>query len=658
MNQSDTPVNAPGDDCDRVETLLIELSARFISLSPEHVDLEIHEAQRKICEYLGFDRSSLVQQSVADPTAFLLTHLYQKPHMPPPVPGTPDIRPLFPWTVEQILRGITILISKLDDFPPEAARDKESFRRYGTQSLLGVPFPIGSEIHGALSFASAREREHWPETLVKRLQLVAQVFANAIARARSDKALRESEARLQLTADAAGTGLWVLAAETGRVWASAKTRDLFHFGPEAEPNYEGFLNAIHPEDREVVHRTIQRALQARSQFQVEYRIVLPGGSLRWISTRGSSRSDPSGEPDCLMGVSLDVTERKQAEEQLRRSLEEVQQLRDQLQQQNVYLKQEVKLLHGHDRIVGQSQAIQRALMQAEQVAATGSTVLLLGETGTGKELIASAIHDLSPRRNHVMVRVNCSAIPATLIESELFGREKGAYTGALSKQIGRFEVAHGSTLFLDEIGDLPLEVQVKLLRVLQDKRIERLGSSKPVDVDVRIIAATNHDLEKAARDGRFRQDLYYRLNVFPITVPPLRERREDIPPLVSAFVAEFAAAFGKNIESIDRESMEALKRYAWPGNVRELRNVIERAMIVAEGSRLRIELPDPTMTDPPSLLNIRANEARLIRSVLEMTGWRIRGKNGAAEILGLKPTTLEARMAKLGIRRGAGGATK
>jgi formate hydrogenlyase transcriptional activator len=359
-----------------------------------------------------------------------------------------------------------------------------------------------------------------------------------------------------------------------------------------------------------------------------------------------------------MGVSLDITERKRSEEQLRRTLEELQRLRDELQQQNVYLQEEVKLLHGYTRIVGQSQGLKRVLGQVEQVAPTGSTVLLLGETGTGKELIATAIHELSPRRGHAMVRVNCSAIPTSLIESELFGREKGAYTGALSKQIGRFELANGSTLFLDEIGDLPSDVQVKLLRVLEEKQIERLGSPRSVPVDVRIIAATNRDLDEAVRDGRFRQDLYYRLNVFPITVPPLRERREDIPALVSALVGEFAAALGKNVESISRESMDALQRYHWPGNVRELRNVIERAMIVAKGPKLWIEPPVKAVASLTPLLTMEEVEREHIRRVLEMTGWRVRGRNGAAEMLGIKPTTLESRMAKLGIYRRAEDRTK
>ncbi len=286
-----------------------------------------------------------------------------------------------------------------------------------------------------------------------------------------------------------------------------------------------------------------------------------------------------------------------------------------------------------------------------QVAQTGATVLLSGETGTGKELVATAIHEQSSRGARAMVCGNCGAIPTTLIESELFGREKGAYTGALTRQTGRFELADGSTLFLDEIGELPGEMQVKLLRVLQERQIERLGSSRPIRVDVRIIAATNRDLEQMIADGAFREDLYYRLNVFPIQVPPLRERPEDIPTLTWAFIEEFAKALGKRIESISKEHMLALQRYPWPGNVRELRNVVERAVIVSNDPRLAIEPPRAKAAGVRRHLRLQDVEREHIRGVLERTGWRVRGDAGAAELLGLKPSTLEDRMAKLGLRR-------
>ena len=303
------------------------------------------------------------------------------------------------------------------------------------------------------------------------------------------------------------------------------------------------------------------------------------------------------------------------------------------------------------RIIGRSSAIRRVLAQLQQVAATDSTVLLLGETGTGKELLATHLHGLSARRVRPMVRVNCAAIPATLMESELFGRERGAFTGALAREIGRFELAHRSTIFLDEIGDLPPDLQVKLLRVLEERQIERLGSPKVIDVDVRIIAATHRNLEQKIGEGGFREDLFYRLNVFPIQVPALRDRTEDIPLLVWHFVDEFSKAFGKQIEAIPRENMLALQRYSWPGNTRELRNVVERAMIVVTGTQLTIGLPTVSSPAKRSSARLMDIEKEHIRSVLETTMWRIRGVSGAAERLGLRPTTLESRMAKLGLNR-------
>ena len=347
------------------------------------------------------------------------------------------------------------------------------------------------------------------------------------------------------------------------------------------------------------------------------------------------------------------TIRRLADEKLRHALAEGERLRDQLENENDCLRREVTTLQGSSLVVGTSKALRQALDQACQVAPTGATVLLLGETGTGKELFASQIHDLSPRRNRSMVRVNCSAIPSALIESELFGREKGAYTGALARQAGRFEVAEKSTLFLDEIGDLPLEMQIKLLRVLQERQIERLGSSKPINVDVRIVAATNRDLEKSIAAGSFREDLYYRLNVFPIRIPPLRERPDDIPMLVWSFVDEFSTAFAKPIESVSKDSMLALQRYPWPGNIRELRNVVERAVIVAAGPRLTIDPPKTSATVPSwhSSMALVDIERDHIVAVLDRVRWRVRGDGGAAELLRMKPSTLESRMAKLKIQR-------
>jgi transcriptional regulator with GAF, ATPase, and Fis domain len=352
----------------------------------------------------------------------------------------------------------------------------------------------------------------------------------------------------------------------------------------------------------------------------------------------------------IAAVFAQALARRDYEVKLRKALAEVQTLRDQLATENAQLRNEVRTVRPNRAVAAESRAMRRILEQIEPVARTPATVLLLGETGSGKEVLAQAIHEASDRGGRPMVRVNCAAIPTALIESELFGRERGAYTGALSRQIGRFELAEGSTLFLDEVGDLPLEAQAKLLRVLQDKVVERLGGSRAIRVDVRIIAATNRDLSRAVADRTFREDLYYRLNVFPITVPPLRERREDIPVLVWDFIDEFSKAFGRKIDTVSKSDLAGLQAHAWPGNVRELRNVIERAVIVATGSRLAIELPNPVPARPERAA-LRDVEADHILEVLNRAGWRIRGAGGAAERLAMKPTTLESRMAKLGIRR-------
>jgi PAS domain S-box-containing protein len=349
----------------------------------------------------------------------------------------------------------------------------------------------------------------------------------------------------------------------------------------------------------------------------------------------------------------EIEERQQAEASLSQAFSEIKTLKDRLEAENIYLRQEIAMKHQFADIIGESDGLKYVLYRVEQVAPLNTTVLILGETGTGKELIAAAIHDLSPRKDRPLITVNCAALPANLIESELFGREKGAFTGADTRQIGRFEIAQGSTLCLDEIGELPLELQAKLLRAVQHNEFERLGSSRTIKVDVRIVATTNRDLEEAVKEGRFRKDLYYRLNVFPITVPPLRQRKEDIPLLVQAFVARYARKLGKQITSIQKETLQALQNYPWPGNIRELESFVERTVILCPGPVL--QLPDklevPGFPERATGGTLEELERNQIRKVLSETRWRIEGKDGAAAILGLHSSTLRARMHKLGIVR-------
>jgi PAS domain S-box-containing protein len=341
----------------------------------------------------------------------------------------------------------------------------------------------------------------------------------------------------------------------------------------------------------------------------------------------------------------DISQREQQEAEQRR-----------LRGMALYLDEEVRAAHEVDTVIGESAASRKVMDSARQVAATDATVLITGETGTGKEVIARTIHNLSPLKDRILVKLNCAAIPAGLVESELFGHEKGAFTGATARKVGRFELADGGTIFLDELGELPLDLQSKLLRVLQEGEFERVGGTQTLKVDVRVIAATNRDLAQLSQQGAFRADLYYRLNVFPIHLPPLRERKEDIAPLIKHFVQKYASKFNRGIEVIPERLMTALLNYAWPGNIRELQHVIERAVILSQGKEL--ELGDwfrsPAGGSPLSaarILTLAEVERNHIIEVLELTGWRVSGKKGAAELLDMKPTTLESRMKKLGISR-------
>jgi formate hydrogenlyase transcriptional activator len=403
--------------------------------------------------------------------------------------------------------------------------------------------------------------------------------------------------------------------------------------------------------------------QAFEKFAIRSGLYIPIAALR--STEYSlGINSASNDRNCpeeyiprlrLLGeLFVNAVERSKAEMALREHLDEIERLKLQLEKENLFLREEIKTVQGFEKIVGKSSALQYVLFKAKQVAPTDATVLILGETGTGKGLVAHAIHELSARKDRPMITVNCAALPGNLIESELFGREKGAFTGAHAKQVGRFEVADGGTIFLDEIGEMPLELQTKLLRVLESGEFERLGSPKTIKVDVRVIASTNRDLEAEVKNRRFREDLYYRLNAFPVSIPPLRTRTEDIPQLVSYFVDKFARKFGRKYETVPKSMMKALQEHPWPGNVRELEHVIERAVIISPGPVLRVvdglERQVPGARKEP-LKGLGAMEREHIIEVLKETGWKINGEGGAASLLGLHPNTLRSRINKLGIKR-------
>jgi len=677
------------------DALIADIASQFVNLAPDAVDGAIEDAQRRLVEALDIDRTTLFQLSG---TSLVLTHSWSRPEFPP-LGQLQRTETMFPYLAGRVRAGEVAIINSIDDLPA-GSHDRESLQAVGTKSTLAIPLNASGEILGVLSFGVLREPRVWQPDVVNRLRLVAQVFATTLAKRRAEIDLRRVvDERIgfeTLIADIASHFVTLDSDQIDGALEDAQRRlvEALDVDRSTILQYiDGALVFTHHWSRPdvmtfplkryqpVVMFPWSRAKTARGEIVAFSRLeeipddmpdrehyarvgtrscvvvpfVVSGRGIGCV-TFSSMRDEHDWAPETLNRLTLiaqvfaSALARANAETELRRTLEENARLRDRLTRENVYLQHEVKERQGSE-VMGEGPAIRRVQNEVNQVAPTSATVLLLGETGTGKELIASAIHDRSPRHARPMVRVNCAAIPSALIESELFGREKGAYTGALARQTGRFEVADGSTIFLDEIGELSLEVQVKLLRVLQERQIERLGSSRPINVDVRIIAATNRDLEQMAADGTFRQDLYFRLNVFPIRVPPLRERTEDIQTLAWAFIDEFSRAMGKRIESISKEQLQALERYQWPGNIRELRNVIERAIIVSSGPRLAIETPRSKLSALPDSNRLDDVERAHIRAVLERTGWRVRGESGAAEVLGLKPSTLEDRMAKLEIRR-------
>ena len=636
------------------EQLISELSSRFINLPPDEVDREVEDGLRRVCEPLGIDLSVLWQWSAAAPGLIVPTHAYCAEEGLRPT--DPMRQEQYPWSIEQVLAGRLITASSIEDLPAEAAVDRETCRRFGIQSALCIPLSVGGEPPvGALGFNTLRAQRDWPDALVKRLQLVAQVFTNALVRRRHELSLQESEARLREAADLAGLAFYEVDLDARAVFVDDRFAEVCGIPPDVPRGLgilEFWMEHLHPDDRELVLERRQELHEGRlERLTMEYRYLHPTRGEKWIHhVARVGRRDASGKTR-RSASSATSPSAGEGEEALRQSLAEIERLKDRLQAESDYLRAEIKVVDPHVEFIGQSPAIRKVLSLVEQVAPTDSAVLVRGETGSGKELVARAIHRLSPRRDRLMVKVNCAALPSGLVESELFGREKGAFTGALTRQVGRFEVADGSTLFLDEVGELSLEVQAKLLRVLEAGEFERLGSPRTLKVDVRVIAATNRDLAEEIREGRFREDLYYRLNVFPIRVPPLRERAEDIPALVWVFLESFCQRMGKRITQVPRRTMEALQRHRWPGNVRELRNVIERAAILTGGDTLKMPtLDDDTARVAPPPATLADTERETIRRALERSRWRVKGSSGAAAALGINPSTLFSRMKKLGIR--------
>jgi PAS domain S-box-containing protein len=573
----------------------------------------------------------------------------------------------FEWTVagtpcENVVHG------KLCHHPSGVRQrfpNDRSVAERGIESYLGVPLrdPQG-KVLGHLAVFDERPMPEEPRKLLT-FRIFAARAAAELVHLRLERQLRESEERLRDLYEEAPLAYVKEDLESRFISANRAAQRILGLKPEEVVGTVGLsLVPDRPDAQRRAHQ--QFALQVRGAETRGVVVELQrkdDGKPVWIEIW--AKPEPGGKYTRTMF--LDVTDRVLMEQE-----------RARLAAENIYLQEEIKSVHNFEEIIGQSPALMDALEKVNRVARTDATVLITGETGTGKELIARAIHSASPRRNKPLIKVNCAALPAGLVESELFGHEKGAFSGAIGRRVGRFELAHGGTIFLDEVGEVPLEVQVKLLRVLQEREFERVGGSEPIKIDVRVIAATNRDLLKSIRAGRFREDLFYRLNVFPIALPPLRNREGDVPLLVQFLVARFAARVGVRFESIGKATMERLSRYSWPGNIRELENVLERAVILSNGPTLEIEAevfasatrersagadaPNPASRESeepaaagglqtPPLESLESHERNHIMAALQQTGWVIDGPRGAAKILALHPNTLRSRMKKLGIAR-------
>ena len=682
----------------RFEQLLSDLSARLVSISPAEVDFEINRGFKEILEFFHVERCGLLQ-IFPDKASWQLTHAAVAEGVPPPPLGVEFPASLFPYTYDELLHKQEVhSFSKLDDLPAEANVDKQTNIEWGIRSGLYIPIIMeGPAVH-TMAIDSVKREHVWPQEFIPRLRLLGEIFVNALERRQARLEISErlrfeglisdlSAGFVNLSPDKVGNeinrGLRFITEffDADRCTIGFFSEDRTRLARVFEYISEGAEPAPESISKEQMPWYLQQLIQGNPvvfsrvedlppEAEKERRICLlksmksvlsvpmaGGGGTLGSCALVATRAERLWPEELVQRFRLltevfgNALQRKKTEEQLRENLREIQNLKLRLENENIYLQEEIKLLVEHTEIVGQSSPVKEMLAQAEQVAPTESTVLILGETGTGKELLARAIHRMSSRKDRPLITVNCASLPPTLIESELFGRERGAYTGALTRMVGRFEVADRSTLFLDEIGEIPLEVQSKLLRVLEKGRFERLGSTKSLQVNVRIIAATNRDIGQDVAEGKFRKDLYYRLNVFPISIPPLRDRPEDIPLLVWAFVKEFENKIGKRINSVPRKSMEALQQYSWPGNVRELRNVIEHAMIVSPSKALVVRVPRLASSETPETSDLLSIERVHLLSVLKKTNWRIAGKGGAAEILGLKRTTLQSLMKRLGIKR-------
>jgi transcriptional regulator with GAF, ATPase, and Fis domain len=690
----------PGDERLRFERLIADLSAGFVNLPAAKVGAHIEGALRSITEFLDMDRGFLIEvREGSDELPVTWRFIGNLPLL-----GHRFAVHQYPWYAGRVRAGQPIVLPRLpEDLPRDSHEARRTFAELQIKTSVTVPVKIGGIVLGAICFCSHRANRDWSDELVQRLIVVGEIFASALERKRLDELLSQRLEFEALLTEVSSSLTHVPAEQVDTAIEAGLSRLATFLEVDRASLYEvwpdGSVSPTHSSASSidagppVPAKTdalpfCMRALRRGEPVRIARVDALPADAaadrgaleamgigaalmipvharLELVCALGLAMSRPGRDwPEAMIPRLRLIAEtfanavaRKRADQKLGQALSEVRQLKDRLAAENVYLQEQIGRESGSREIIGQSDGLGSVLLQLEQVAATGASVLLLGETGTGKSLVARAIHARSPRKDRPLITVNCAALPANLVESELFGHERGAFTGALTRRPGRFELADGGTLFLDEIGDLPLDLQAKLLRVLQDGEFERVGGSRTLRVNVRIIASTNRDLRADVQRGRFRQDLYYRLNVFPISMPALRQRRDDIPILVQHLVTRFAREMGRPIETVPTRVMSALVAYDWPGNVRELENVIERAVIISAGPALQLaeplELHGGGAGGPDSAVDERlvGVERQHIVTILERTGWTIEGAKGAAAILGLNASTLRSRMQRLGIKR-------
>jgi transcriptional regulator with GAF, ATPase, and Fis domain len=642
------------------EKNLATLSARFVLSAPGRVDEQLAEAVKLVGETLDVDRVGVFQIS-EDESRIFVKHFHATQDSPP-APRQIDLSRMT-WFRGEVMAARTVQFSDLGELPESAQAEKAYLDSQGIRAGIMIPLIVGGAIQGLLTLTTVGRSRIWSPEDIRRYSMIAEIIANSLARKHFESALQQSQTFNRQILDSLSYHIAVLDRQgvVLDVNASWKRHAAEKTSPCAEISDFGAdylaVCRLAAEDGDSLAQSVLEGvlsvLAGRSpEFTLEYPSHTPDRK-QWFIMRVVPFSSRKG--GAILSL-IENTERKLAEIDLQNAFTEIQRLKNQLEAETAYLQEEIQLEHDFEGILGRSPALQYVLFKIEQVAATDSSVLVLGETGTGKELVCRAIHSNSLRKARTLVKVNCATLPSNLIESELFGHERGAFTGAGSRRIGRFELANGGCIFLDEIGELSLELQSKLLRVLQEGEFERLGSSLTIRVDVRVIAATNRDLEAQMQLGRFREDLFYRLNVFPITVPPLRERTEDIPLLAQCFMEEAAKRMGKRIEFIPQSVLNQLRDYPWPGNVRELKNVIERAVISCSGPKLHLADSLLRQPVPPTnganglLMSLQEVETQHIRQVLEQTSQRIDGPKGAAAILKINPSTLRSRMRKLGIK--------